>query len=134
MTARKGARDLAGSTRAKQSEHQNSNITGNRHKPKREAFATVGTFELCGWQVAPGICWVQTRLPRYADKLRKRSDARRAVYAVRGPYLVTFSLQRPLGFIEKLICRYTRNLPAPNETFRSEQLAASASELPGSEE
>ena len=36
-----------------------------------------GQPKLCGWQVYPGVFWIQTTDPRFSRKLEKRNDTRR---------------------------------------------------------
>jgi hypothetical protein len=82
---------------------------------KLHPHTVVGEPELCAWAVAPGVCWIQTRRHEFAEMLRKRSDTARVLWAVRGPYLVTFAINRPLKFVGKLVRRYIRNLHAAND-------------------
>ena len=45
--------------------------------PARDVNATYGSPELCAWQVAPGLFWIQTTKPEFSRKLEKREDMRR---------------------------------------------------------
>ena len=79
---------------------------------------TIGSRDLAGWQVAPGLVWLQTRDARIARKLSQRSDARLVVRGVAGGYLRTYELPRTLSFIRRLIARYLVDCELPtNERF-----------------
>jgi hypothetical protein len=67
----------------------------------------IGCRELCAWQPAPGIVWIQTRLPEHANRLAKRRDARLVVRGMTGGYLKTFEFHHRLLWAQRLICRYT---------------------------
>lgn len=68
----------------------------------------IGTRELCAWQVAPGVTWVQARLPEHANRLAKRSDGRLVARGMAGGYLKTYAFRHSLSWAAKLIRRYTR--------------------------
>ena len=76
-----------------------------------EALNTVhGDRELCGWQVAEQVCWVQTRLPAHARKLSQRQDSRLVMRGVHGGYLRTFEFEgKTFSWVKRLIARYTGN-------------------------
>jgi len=67
----------------------------------------IGTRDLCAWQPAPGVTWVQTRVHGHANRLAKRRDARLVVRGVAGGYLRTFEFRRSLSWVRRLISRYT---------------------------
>jgi len=68
----------------------------------------IGCRELSAWQVAPGETWVQTRLPKHANRLAKRSDGRLVVRGMAGGYLKTYAFRHSLSWAERLIRRYIR--------------------------
>ena len=78
---------------------------------------TIGTPLISAWMVAPGICWVQTRLPLFARKLSRRVDSCLVACGVAGGYLRTFAFQHRLSWARRLIARYTRIGMATNERF-----------------
>ena len=49
-------------------------------------YKTIGTPELCAWLVAPGVCWIQTRSPRFARKLSQRADVHSMAEGYAGGY------------------------------------------------
>ncbi len=75
---------------------------------------TIGNRELCAWQTAPGVCWVQTRSPQFARKLSQRSDSRLVARGVAGGYLRTFEFPHGLAWARRLVARYTKNGTATN--------------------
>jgi hypothetical protein len=80
---------------------------------------TIGCRELSAWQVAPGVTWVQARLPEHANRLAKRSDGRLVVRGMAGGYLKTFEFRHSLAWARRLIRRYTR----PNHTANARIIA-----------
>ena len=72
----------------------------------------IGCRALSAWQVAPGVTWVQARLPEHTNRLAKRSDGRLVVRGMAGGYLKTFEFRHSLAWAERLIRRYIR----PNHT------------------
>ena len=79
----------------------------------------VGCRELCAWQTAPGVTWVQARLPEHANRLAKRSDGRLVVRGMAGGFLKTYAFRHSLSWAERLIRRYTR----PNHTANARIIA-----------
>jgi hypothetical protein len=75
---------------------------------------TIGNLELSAWLVAPGVTWVQTRLPQFARKLSQRSDSRLVAHGVAGGYLRTFEFQHGLAWARRLIARYTTSATLTN--------------------
>jgi hypothetical protein len=66
----------------------------------------IGNRELSAWQTAPGMTWVQTRLPQFARKLSQRGDSRQVVCGVAGGYLRTFEFHHGMAWARRLIARY----------------------------
>ena len=73
---------------------------------KRDVNETYGPPELCGWQVAPGVFWIQTTEPRFSRKLEKRADARRVAVTGINHYRRTFELEGTWRKIRRMIDRY----------------------------
>jgi hypothetical protein len=67
-----------------------------------------------GWPVESGVWWIQTREPRLARKLSRRTDTRLVAIGVDGGFLRVFELRRTPSFVRRLIIRYE----AANERFR----------------
>jgi hypothetical protein len=61
---------------------------------KRNVNKTYGPPELCGWQVARAVFWIQTTEPRFSRKLEKRADARRVEVDGINHYRRTFELDK----------------------------------------
>ena len=74
----------------------------------------VGGRELCAWQPARGVVWVQTRNARHARRLSQRSDGRLVARGVAGGYLRTFEFRRSMGWAVKLMKRYLASEKATN--------------------
>jgi len=66
------------------------------------------------WPVESGGWWIQTREPRLARKLSRRSDTRLVAVGVDRGYFRIFEIRRPPSFVRRLIARYV----AANERFR----------------
>jgi hypothetical protein len=79
----------------------------------------IGCRELSAWQVAPGVTWVQARLPEHANRLAKRSDGRLVVRGMAGGYLKTFEFRQSLAWAQRLIRRYTRQNHTANARINS---------------
>ena len=75
----------------------------------------IGGHELCAWQPARGVVWVQTRNPQHARRMAKRSDGRLVVRGVAGGYLKTFEFRRSLAWAARLMKRYLTDETPPNE-------------------
>ena len=80
---------------------------------------TIGNRDLAAWQVAPGVTWVQARLPEHANRLAKRNDGRLVVRGMAGGYLKTYEFRHSLSWAEKLIRRYTRQNHTANARINS---------------
>jgi hypothetical protein len=75
----------------------------------------IGGDELCAWQPARGVVWVQTRDPWHARRLAKREDGRLVVRGVAGGYLRTFEFRGSLAWAAGLMKRYLTDETTPNE-------------------
>jgi hypothetical protein len=75
---------------------------------------TMSAESFSGWPVERGIWWIQTREPRLARKLSRRSDTRLVAAGVSGGFLRVFEIRRPPSFVRRLIARYK----AANARFR----------------
>ena len=74
----------------------------------------IGDHELCAWQPARGVVWVQTRNPLHGRRLAKRDDGRLVVRGVAGGYLKTFEFQGSLTWAAGLMKRYLTDETTPN--------------------
>ena len=75
--------------------------------PANQDAIVAGTRELSAWRVAPGVMWVQTRVPDLAARLNKRSDSRLVMSGVAGGYLRTFEFAgKTPAWAQRLIGRY----------------------------
>jgi hypothetical protein len=79
----------------------------------------IGGRELCAWQPARGLVWVQVRDPRHARRLGKREDGRLVVRGVAGGYLRTFEFRDSLAWAARLIKRYLAYETTANEGLGS---------------
>ena len=75
----------------------------------------IGGYELCAWQPARGVVWVQTRSPLQGRRLAKRGDGRLVVRGVAGGYLKTYEFQGSLTWAARLMKRYLTGETTPNE-------------------
>jgi len=75
----------------------------------------IGGPELCAWQPARGVVWVQTRNPLHGRRLAKRGDGRLVVRGVAGGYLKTYEFQKSLTWAARLMKRYLTGETTPNE-------------------
>ena len=76
---------------------------------------TIGNRALSAWMVATGVTWVQSRSPKFANKLSQRSDSKLVARGVSGGYLRTFEFQHGLKWARSLIDRYQFAETATNE-------------------
>jgi hypothetical protein len=67
---------------------------------------TIGDREACAWLVAPGVVWIQVRLPELARVLRKRADTRQVVRSMAGGYLMTFEVLKGLAWADRWLARH----------------------------
>lgn len=86
-----------------------------REKHRIMKTDTLGDRMLCSWQVAPGVVWVQTRSPKFANKLSQRSDSKRVARGVAGGYLRIYEFKHGLTWASSLIARYQEAETAANE-------------------
>jgi len=86
-------------------------------------FDAIGDRWLCAWLVAPGICWIQSRSPKFARKLSQISNSKLVARDHAGGYLRIYEFNRPISWAAKLIARYTKTTPTrsmpTNEAFPS---------------
>lgn len=68
--------------------------------------ATIGNRWLSAWLVVPGVVWVQTRSPRFARKLSRRSDGKLVARGVSGGFLRTFQFSHGMTWARRLVQRY----------------------------
>jgi hypothetical protein len=108
-----------------------SKLTDNTklRKRVRHVNASYGPPELCAWQVAPGVFWIQTTEPRFSRKLEKRADIRRVAVDGVNHYRHTFELQGTWRKIRRIIDRY---LVSAGDQFSPDSLAAIASKIAAS--
>ena len=66
------------------------------------------------WSVESGVWWFQTREPRLARKLSRRTDTRLVAAGVSGGFLRIFEIRRSPSFVRRLTAPYM----AANERFR----------------
>ena len=78
---------------------------------------SVGNRDLCAWQPARGVVWVQTRNPQHARRLAQREDGRLVAWGVVGGYLKTFEFARTITWAIDLMARYTAAEKATNEAL-----------------
>jgi len=95
-------------------------------KRLRTVNATYGPPELCGWQVAPGVFWIQTTEPRFSRKLEKREDTRRVELTGVDHFRRTFELPGTWRKIRRVINRY---LVSAGDQFLPDLPAPIASEI-----
>ena len=75
----------------------------------------IGGHELCAWQPARGVVWVQTLNPKHARRMAKRGDGRLVARGVAGGYLKTFEFQGALAWAAGVMKRYLTGETTPNE-------------------
>jgi hypothetical protein len=78
---------------------------------------TVGDRDLCAWQPVQGVVWVQTRDPKHARRLAKRSDGKLVACGVAGGYLKTYEFRQSMAWAVELLNRYTAVEVTPNEAL-----------------
>ena len=77
----------------------------------------VGDRDLCAWQPARGIVWVQTRDPKHARGLAKRKDGRLVVRGVAGGFLRIFEFRQSLAWALRMVKRFTADEVTANEAL-----------------
>jgi hypothetical protein len=90
---------------------------------------TYGPPELCAWQVAPGVFWIQTMEPKFSRKLEKREDARRVESTGVNNFRRTFEIHGTWRKIRRIIDRY---LVSAGDQFSCHFRPQSASKSRGS--
>jgi hypothetical protein len=70
------------------------------------AAKSYGPPELCAWQVAPGVFWIQATQQRFSRKLEKRQDARRVEINGVNHYRRTYEILGRRRKIQRLIDRF----------------------------
>ena len=75
-------------------------------KSPRDVNATYGPPELCGWEVEPGVLWIQTTDPQYSRKLETRHDMRRVEVVGVNHFRRTFETRGRWRKIQRIIDRY----------------------------
>ena len=105
-----------------------SNLTDKRklRTSLRDVNKSYGPPELCGWQVAPGVFWIQTTEPQFSRKLEKREDTRRVELTGVDHFRRTFELPGTWRKIRRIIDRY---LVSAGDQFLPDLSAPIASEI-----
>ena len=103
-----------------------------RHYPINTA---IGDRMLCAWQPVRGVVWVQTRDPKFAANLKRRSDSRLVVWSVHGGYLMTLEfVKKSMAWADRLIKRYQAGqieLTHPNDALADANPPIQAAKWPG---
>jgi hypothetical protein len=94
-----------------------------------DPFYTYGPPELCVWQVAPGVFWIQTTEPEFSRKLEKREDTRRLGISGVNHFRRTFEIRGTWRKIRRIIDRY---LVSAGDQFSRDLQPQGASETAGS--
>src|SRR5947207_15903091 len=68
--------------------------------------STYGPPELCAWQVAHGVFWIQTTEPQFSRKLEKREDTRRIEINGVNHFRRTFEIGGTWRKIRRIIDHY----------------------------
>ena len=92
--------------------------------------AAVGGAELCAWQSARGVVWVQTRNPKHARRMGQRGDSRLVARGVAGGYLKTFEFQRSLKWAMRLMKRYMSDVAATNAAWNDANCPTASRKCP----
>jgi hypothetical protein len=72
----------------------------------RDVKATYGPPELCGWEVEPGVFWIQTTEPQFSRKLETRHDMRRVEMVGVNHFRRTFETRGRWRKVRRLIDRF----------------------------
>jgi hypothetical protein len=72
----------------------------------RDVNATYGPPELCGWEVEPGVFWIQTTDPQFSRKLETRHDMRRVEVVGVNHFRRTFETRGRWRKIRRIIDRF----------------------------
>ena len=95
----------------------------------RDVNATYGPPELCAWQVAPGVFWIQTTEPQFSRKLEKREDTRRVGITGVNHFRRTFETRGRWRKIQGIIDRY---LVSAGDQFSGDLRPQNSSKNPAS--
>jgi len=82
-----------------------TNAAKVRRSP-RDVNATYGPTELCAWQVAPGVFWIQTTERQFSRKLETRHDMRRVEMVGVNHFLRTFETRGRWRKIHRIVDRF----------------------------
>jgi len=82
-----------------------TNAVKVRRSP-RDVNATYGSAELCGWEVEPGVFWIQTTEPKFSRKLEKPQDMRRVEMTGVDHFRRTFETRGRWRKIHRIIDRF----------------------------
>ena len=67
---------------------------------------TFGRPELCVWQVAPSVFWIQTTKPQFSRKLEKRGDVRRIEINGVNHFRRIFEVRGTWRKVRRIVARY----------------------------
>jgi len=82
-----------------------TNASKVRRAP-RDVNATYGPPELCGWEVEPGVFWIQTTEPQFSRKLETRPDMRRVEMVGVNHFRRTFETRGRWRKVRRIIDRF----------------------------
>ena len=82
-----------------------TNASKVRRAP-RDVNATYGPTELCGWEVEPGVFWIQTTEPQFSRKLETRPDMRRVEMVGVNHFRRTFETRGRWRKVRRIIDRF----------------------------
>src|SRR5215831_14887408 len=72
----------------------------------RDVSATYGPPELCGWEVEPGVFWIQTTDPQFSRKLETRHDMRQVEMVGVKHFLRIFETRGRWRKVRRIIDRF----------------------------
>jgi len=78
----------------------------NVRRAPRGVNATYGPPELCGWEVEPGVFWIQTTEPEFSRKLETRHDMRRVEVVGVNHFRRTFETRGRWRKVRRLVDRF----------------------------
>ena len=84
---------------------EQTNASKVRRLP-RDVNATYGPPELCGWEVEPGVFWIQTTDPQFSRKLETRHDMRRVEVGGVNHFRRTFETRGRWRKVQTIIDRF----------------------------
>ena len=82
-----------------------TNASKVRRAP-RDVNATYGPPELCGWEVEPGVFWIQTTDPQFSRKLETRPDMQRVELVEVNHFRRTFETRGRWRKIRRIVDRF----------------------------